>query len=285
MDTAWCFDWAPVPQSAGKFWDCHDTAQFGSAIIKVYLDGVLVNESPVLRVVESVWPIWVPLPRNATFLRIVAMRGPTRGDEDGLAGMAQVRNALSLLTLFFLLVFQSMQPPYEQRRFTKTGSGLTHGKLRTRRLAQTSDALWSTLGPAVRKGPQNAYDFVDVVHAGFVAAIPYTLVPSHSCAAGSAMSNYTCDKNHSMHGAPSDNCAAQAAAVCDKTNGCGGFSIAPCPGDPGQAQVLCDRGATGDVAVLCRASAAQGRGVAAAEDEDDEDEVVNDLSANFWRKN
>ena len=110
MDTAWCFDWAPVPQTAGKFWDCHDTAQFGSAVVKVYVDGHLVSESPVLRVVEAVWPIYVPLPSNASFLRIVAMRGPTRGDEDGLAS-----------------------------------------------IAESSEALWSTLGPAVRKGPQNAY--------------------------------------------------------------------------------------------------------------------------------
>ena len=109
MDTAWCFDWAPVPQTAGKFWDCHDTAQFGSAVVKVYVDGHLVSESPVLRVVEAVWPIYVPLPSNASFLRIVAMRGPTRGDEDGLAS-----------------------------------------------IAESSEALWSTLGPAVRKGPQNA---------------------------------------------------------------------------------------------------------------------------------
>ena len=220
MDTAWCFDWAPVPQTAGKFWDCHDTAQFGSAVVKIYVDGRLVSESPVLRVVEAVWPIYVPLPANATFLRIVAMRGPTRGDEDGLAGVAE-----------------------------------------------SSEALWGTLGPAVRKGPQNAYDFVDVVHAGFVARIPYTLVPSHSCAAG--LSNFTCDKNHSLHGQPSDNCAAQAAAACDKTPGCDGFSIAPCPGDAGLPQVLCDKGVTGDVAVLCKA----GSGAA----------VKVDQSSNFWR--
>ena len=31
-------------------------------------------ESPVLRVEETVWPIYVPIPSNATFLRLVSER-------------------------------------------------------------------------------------------------------------------------------------------------------------------------------------------------------------------
>jgi len=216
-------DYAPVPQSAGKFWDCHDVAQFGSAIVKVYLDGRLVVESPVLRIIEGVWPIFMPLPSNATFLRIVAMRGPTRGDEDGLAGVAQ-----------------------------------------------SSEARWGTLGPAVRSGPQNAYDFVDVVHAGFLSHPwpGFELVPSHGCGAGTGLRNFTCDKNHSMHGQPYDNCATQAAAACGEVAGCTGFSIAPCPDNLGMPQVMCDKGATGVVALLCRGGAAP----------------RPQLSSNYWRR-
>ena len=56
-------------------WMCRDVAEFASATVAAYLDGELVQQSPVLRLGEGVWPFDVRLD-GAKRLRILVLRGP-----------------------------------------------------------------------------------------------------------------------------------------------------------------------------------------------------------------
>ena len=56
--------------------NCADVAEFASAQVKVFVDGVMVQCSPVLRIGEGLWPFDVTWPEGAQWMRIEAVRGP-----------------------------------------------------------------------------------------------------------------------------------------------------------------------------------------------------------------
>ena len=57
-------------------WMCHDVVEFASSIVRVMIDGVLVAESPVLRIQEGEWAFDVPFASSARIMRLEVLRGP-----------------------------------------------------------------------------------------------------------------------------------------------------------------------------------------------------------------
>lgn len=55
---------------------CKDVAEFASATVSVTVDGSVVQQSPVLRLGEGVWPFDVRFTTTAKRLRILILRGP-----------------------------------------------------------------------------------------------------------------------------------------------------------------------------------------------------------------
>ena len=78
IDEAYCFNgrydgnggFATAP------WMCKDVAEFASATVSVTVDGSVVQQSPVLRLGEGVWPFDVRFTTTAKRLRILILRGP-----------------------------------------------------------------------------------------------------------------------------------------------------------------------------------------------------------------
>eukprot|EP01051_Picozoa_sp_SAG22_P012062 SAG22_NODE_1222_length_5126_cov_3.213248_3_plen_326_part_00 len=78
IDEAYCFNGRY--DSNGGFatapWMCKDVAEFASATVAVYVDGRLVQQSPVLRLGEGIWPFDVTFGAAAKRMRILVLRGP-----------------------------------------------------------------------------------------------------------------------------------------------------------------------------------------------------------------
>ena len=58
-------------------YNCHDIANWQGAVVKIWVDGKLISESPVLQAESLQWVFNVSLPPTSTLLRIVAM--PAKG--------------------------------------------------------------------------------------------------------------------------------------------------------------------------------------------------------------
>ena len=78
IDEAYCFNGRY--NTNGGFstapWMCKDVAEFASATVAAYVDGVLIQQSPVLRLGEGVWPFDIRFAASAKRLRILVLRGP-----------------------------------------------------------------------------------------------------------------------------------------------------------------------------------------------------------------
>ena len=77
IDTSICggADWVPFA-TPSTTQECADIAEFASAQVKVFVDGVMVQSSPVLRIGEGLWPFDVTWAQGARWMRIEAVRGP-----------------------------------------------------------------------------------------------------------------------------------------------------------------------------------------------------------------
>ena len=81
IDTSLCYgdgppDSPPFVHTASTTEQCSDIAEFASARVKIFIDGVMVQSSPVLRLGDGLWPFVVRWPARAQWMRIEAVRGP-----------------------------------------------------------------------------------------------------------------------------------------------------------------------------------------------------------------
>ena len=93
---------------------CHDISEWQRAVVQIFLDGELVQESPVLCAQALVWNLNVLLPRSARLMRIVVLSVGLVADPPGLspAGVqagasAQSQNAYDWVDVIGGFAFKS----------------------------------------------------------------------------------------------------------------------------------------------------------------------------------
>ena len=57
-------------------WMCHDVVEFASAIVTARVDGVIVQQTPVLRMQDIPWPFDIDFRHTGKMLRLEVLRGP-----------------------------------------------------------------------------------------------------------------------------------------------------------------------------------------------------------------
>ena len=106
-------------------WMCHDVVEFASAFVTARVDGVVVQQTPVLRMQDVAWPLDIDFQRSGHILRLEVLRGPVLqgGSKQGY-GYAVNQDSYDLVD-FVEAAF--VRADYQAQRMERRDKHVGHG--------------------------------------------------------------------------------------------------------------------------------------------------------------